>query len=242
MKRFLSFAATILCALTLITSCNKDDDRPTEYSMLATVVDGSWATGNFTILFDDGKEAFVENSSAHTIKGSAYIDGQTRAVVTFYYVDGVSKEGFDCVINVVSLYQVPTYTLSDLAHSGITNIENYDAGLTIDMAFVANDFVNLAIKYPCSQESATKHAIKLVYNPDHENSVYKELYKAANSDYLYLELYHDDMDDKRTHEYSIYNCYKLIPSSIGINLDDYKGIKVLYKSLDGKDSTFPIKL
>ena len=244
MKKILIYATLLLGIIATTTSCNKKSDAPTEYSMLATVVDGSWATGNFTVEFDNGEKAYVENSSSFTIRGASYLNGETRAVITFHYVEGVSKEDFDHVINIKQLFQVPTTYLKSLAASGITNPEEYDASVAIDQAFVANDFVNIALRYPYG-ESNVKHDIQLVLNQDRENSVYKELYKEADDDYLYLELYHDANDDTKKVEYSIYHCYKLTTTdaNVDININDYKGIKILYKSLsDNKLTVFPVKL
>ena len=67
----------------------------------------------------------------------------------------------------------------------------------------------------------------------------------ADEDYLYLELYHDANNDTRKMEYSIYHCYKLLTTDINVDIDinDYKGIKILYKSLsDNKLVTFPVRL
>lgn len=244
MKRLFSYLLAALYVATLAMSCSKDGELPPEHSMLATIVDGSWATGNFYVKFDNGEKAFVENSSSHTIKGSSYIDGETRAVITFTYVDGVTRDGFDHVINILYVYQSPTSRLLEITSAGISDVTKYDSGLTLDMGFVANDFINLAIKYPCSAEMAGKHDVKLVYNSNPRNSVYKDMYDTDDSEYLYLELYHDDLGDKnKTSEYSVYQCYKLSMSPIDINVYDYKGIKVIYKSLsDNSYKVFPIKL
>ena len=234
----------LLGIIATTTSCNKKSDAPMEYSMLTTIVDGSWATGNFTAKFDNGETAFVENSSDYTIKGSSYIAGETRAIITFYYVEGATKENFNHVINITGMYQVPTTYLQSMAFSGITDPAEYDASIAIDQAFVANNFLNIATRYAVG-DGNTKHDIKLVHNPDRENSVYKELYKDADEDYLYLELYHDANNDTRKMEYSIYHCYKLTTIDINddIDINDYKGIKILYKSLsDNKLVTFPVRL
>lgn len=244
MKKILIYATVLFGIIATTTSCNKKSDTPTEYSMLVTIVDGSWATGNFSAKFDNGKTAYVENSSNHTIKGSSYIDGETRAVITFYYVENVTKEGFDHVINIKDVFQVPTTYLQNMAFSGITDPAEYNASIAIDQAFVANNFLNIATRYAIG-DGNTKHDIKLVLNTDRENSVYKELYKDADEDYLYLELYHDANNDTRKMEYSIYHCYKLLTTDINVDIDinDYKGIKILYKSLsDNKFATFPVRL
>lgn len=244
MKKLLFYATMLLGIIATTTSCNKKSDAPMEYSMLTTIVDGSWATGNFTAKFDNGETAFVENSSDYTIKGSSYIAGETRAIITFYYVEGATKENFNHVINITGMYQVPTTYLQSMAFSGITDPAEYDASVAIDQAFVANNFLNIATRYAIG-DGNTKHDIKLVLNTDRENSVYKELYKDADEDYLYLELYHDANNDTRKMEYSIYHCYKLLATDINVDIDinDYKGIKILYKSLnDNKLTTFPVKL
>ena len=244
MKKLLFYATLLLGIIATTTSCNKKSDAPMEYSMLTTIVDGSWATGNFTAKFDNGETAFVENSSDYTIKGSSYIAGETRAIITFYYVEGATKENFNHVINITGMYQVPTTYLQSMAFSGITDPAEYDASVAIDQAFVANNFLNIATRYAIG-DGNTKHDIKLVLNTDRENSVYKELYNDADEDYLYLELYHDANNDTRKMEYSIYHCYKLTTIDINddIDINDYKGIKILYKSLnDNKLTTFPVRL
>lgn len=243
MKKIHFFATVLLCTLALTTSCNKKGDSPMEYSMLATIVDGSWATGNYYAKFDNGEKVFVENSSANPISASTYLGGEVRAVITFYYVEGAQKDGFDHIINITNMFVVPNEYLRSMAFSGITDPAEYDTSIAIDQAFVANDFINIALRYPYGNQG-TKHDIKLVLNPDHENSIYKDLYMDADEDYLYLELYHDANNDTKTAEYSIYHCYKLTSTDININFDikDYKGIKILYKSMsDNKYSSFPIK-
>lgn len=244
MKKILIYATLLFGITVTTTSCNKKSDSPMEYSMLTTIIDGSWATGNFTVKFDNGEKAYVENSSSFTIRGASYLDGETRAVITFHYVEGASKESFDHVINIKQLFQVPTTYLKSMASSGITTPEEYDASVAIDQAFVANDFVNIALRYPYG-ENNVKHDIKLVLNQDRENSIYKDLYKDADDDYLYLELYHDANNDTKEVEYSIYHCYKLTTTdpNVDIDINDYKGIKILYKSLsDNKYTSFSIKL
>lgn len=238
MKKILFFAAVVLGALAFATSCNKKGDSPMEYSMLATIVDGSWSTGNYYAKFDNGEKAFVENSSANPINASVYLGGEARAVITFYYVEGAQKDGFDHVINITSLFTVPNEYLKNMAFSGITDATKYDDSIAIDMAFVANNFINIALRYRYTD--LNKHDIKLVYNDSpSEDSVYKEFYENAEEDCLYLELYHDSGDDKGQAEYSIYHCYKLSD----IDLSEYKSIKILYKSMsDNKLTSFPIKL
>ena len=245
MKKILIYATVLFGIIATTTSCNKKSDTPTEYSMLVTIVDGSWATGNFSAKFDNGKTAYVENSSNHTIKGSSYIDGETRAVITFYYVENVTKEGFDHVINIIGLYQVPTAYLQSMQFSGISDPSEYDASINIDQAFVANNFLNIALRYIYGDPNA-KHDITLVLNNDRENSVYKELYNDADEDYLYLELYHNSNNDTKKLECAIYHCYKLEYTGIDPDFDikDYKGIKILYKSLqdNNKLTSFTVKL
>ena len=245
MKKLLFYATVLLGIIATTTSCNKKSDAPMEYTMLATIVDGSWATGNFSAKFDNGEKAFVENSSDWTIKGSSYLGGETRAVITFYYVEGATKENFDHVINITGLYQVPTEYLQSMQFSGISNPSEYDAGINIDQAFVANNFLNIALRYIYGDSNA-KHDIKLVLNNDRENSVYKELYNDADDDYLYLELYHDSNNDTKKLECAIYYCYKLEYTNISPDFDlkNYKGIKILYKSLkdNNKPMSFSVKL
>lgn len=238
MKKILFFAAVLLGALALTTSCNKKDNSPMEYSMLATIVDGSWSTGNYYAKFDNGEKAFVENSSANPISASIYLGGEARAVITFYYVEGVKKDGFDHVINVTNMYVVPNEYLKNMAFSGITDATKYDDAIAIDMGFVSSNFINVALRYRYSD--LQKHDIKLIHNDTlREESVYKEFYENADEDCLYLELYHDNGDDKGQAEYSIYHCYKVTD----IDLKDYKEIKILYKSMtDNKLTSFPIKL
>ena len=238
MKKILFFAAIVLGALALTTSCNKKGDSPMEYSMLATIVDGSWSTGNFYAKFDNGEKAFVENSSANPLNASVYLGGEVRAVITFYYVEGAQKDGFDHVINITNLYVVPNEFLKNMTFSGITDATKYNAGIAVDMAFVANNFINIALRYRYTD--LDKHDIKLVYNDTlREDSVYKEFYEDAEEDCLYLEMYHDSGDDKGQSEYSIYHCYKVSD----IDLSEYKSIKILYKSnTDNKLTSFPIKL
>ena len=240
MRKLLLLAVTIISTASLMISCTKKDDMPEKHSQLVTILDGSWDTGNFTVKFDDNKTAYVENSSKFFISGSSYLNGETRAMITFHYAEGQQKEGFDHTITITELFPLPTSYLKHLEESGIANIEEYDTGINIDSGFFANGYVNIAIRYKSSPEMGSKHSVKLVYNTDIENSPYKDLYKADDK-YLYLELYHDNKNDAKTSEYSIYQCYKLIPENLAI--DNYKGIKVLYKSeIDGEYKNFSIVL
>ena len=72
----------------------------------------------------------------------------------------------------------------------------------------------------------------MVYNTRAEHAgMFQNLYN--NDGYLYLELYHDNDDDGDTNVFSGYACWK-IRSNLGVDINNYKGIKILYWNYKSK--------
>ncbi len=53
-------------------------------------------------------------------------------------------------------------------------------------------------------------------------------------------MHHNSNNDPETNEYVSYVSYKVKPEQINVSLEDYVGIKILYKALDGNIRTYKI--
>ncbi len=210
--------------LALATSCNKKDSEPMYVSIATLVEGGGLMGGGVYVEFDNGKTAYVTNASDLQINPS--FDSEVRAMI--YYTineEQSSHAGYDMVITLNMVYGVITDYVRYIDDHDVGNISSYTAGIAINEGYYANKWITLDIAFPYSSPSK-EHNVYLVYNelPEHQG-MFQNMY--ADDGYLYLELYHDDDDDGTTNVFSGFACWK-IRSNIGVNIDDYKGIKILF--------------
>lgn len=225
MKKLFSIVLVLASVLALFASCNKKDSDPMYVSIATLVEGGGLIGGGIYVEFDSGKTAYVTN--ARDIQINPPFDSEVRAMIYYTINEAESSyAGYDMVITLNGVYGVITdYVRYIDDHDIDGNISEYTAGIAINDGYYANNWITLGIAFPYSSASK-EHNVYLVYNerPDHQG-MFQDLY--ADDGYLYLELYHDNDGDGTTNVFSGYACWK-IRSNIDINLDDYKGIKILY--------------
>lgn len=233
MKRFFALAAAILAVATFNISCEGVKNAVEYKTELASLVDGTPESGNFYVIFDNETKAYVTNASQITIPSSAYTDGEARARIT-YSEDG-AKQGFDKAIKLASY--VPVFT--DLPYKKLQSDIDFNSHKTyfdILNATYARNYINVSVGYMYSS-NPLMHDFYLVYNaePDkEENGLFKGHY--FNDGYLYLELYHNINGEPEIEWYENIISYKFDPASLGINIDDYIGIKILYRSFKDQNA------
>ncbi len=236
MKRLIAFATMILAAATLNTSCEGVENKVEYLAELASIVDGTPETGNFYVIFDNGQKAFVTNSNQITIPQQAYTDGEARAIIQ-YSIDG-SRTGFDKCIKIADLFPIVTERVTIKTEKGI----DYDvmkSSFNIKNAYIARDYINLDLEYMYS-ENPTSHNFHLVYNDTPELNEDGLFYGNYMDDgYLHLELFYDPGREVSIETYETFISFKFDPEKLHIdNIDDYLGIKILYRSFNEKNQNY----
>lgn len=224
MKKLFSIVMIMASVLALTTSCNKKNSEPMYVSIATLVEAGGLTGGGIYVEFDSGKTAYVTNASDLQINPA--FDNEVRAMIYYTINEAESTNtGYDMVITLNMVYGVITDYVRFIDDHDIGNIGDYTAGIDIREGYFANDWITLDMAFPYSSPSK-KHNVYLVYNnrPDH-SGMFQNIY--SEDGYLYLELYHDNDNDGDSNEFSGYACWK-IRSNLGVNIEDYKGIKILY--------------
>lgn len=238
MKNLLKIALTMLAAVTIGTSCNKNELKPT-YSTYVTVVEGSWDIPYY-IVFDDGSTAVVENRKDWT--PSFTEEWKELRYIIYYTETDLQEPGYDKVVNIVAYQPVAINKLinvTDADFTGDDGLQKFTAKLDIGEAFFspARNYLTLAVLIPYS-DPGIKHTVKLVRHIG-ENSPYKDYY--MHDDYLWLEAYHNNNDDSDSAQASTQISIKIDEAALGIGKLEtfYKGIKIIYNSYnDNKVKTF----
>lgn len=228
MRKLIAFATMILAAATLNVSCEGVENKVDYHADLASLVDGTPESGNFYVIFDDNQKAYVTNSNQFTIPKEAYTDGEARAIIQ-YSIDG-SKSGYDKAIKIASIYPIVTDPVYIKTENPL-DFNSMKASFDISNAYIARDYINIGLKYMYN-ENPTSHSFYLIYNadPDSEkDGLFKGHY--MNDGYLHLELFHDPGRDINVETYESYVSFKFKPEDLEVNIDDYVGIKLLYRSL-----------
>ncbi len=232
MKNLLKIALTMLAAVTIGTSCNENNLKPT-YSTFVTVVEGSWDIPYY-LVFDDGVTAAVENYKDWT---PSFTDEWKELRYIVYYTETeLVQSGYDKVVNIVAYQPVAISNLENVTDENFTGdngLQNYKASMEISDGYFspARNYFTMSILIPFSDASA-KHTVKLVRNLS-QNSIYKEYY--LQDDYLWLEAYHDaGTDTAGASQAGTYLSVKINEQNLGIpKLEtSYKGIKIIYKSYE----------
>lgn len=230
MKKLFSIVMIMASVVMLTTSCNKKDSDPM-YVSIATIVEGGGLLGSrIYVEFDNGKTAYVTN--ANDLQVNPPFDNEVRAMIYYTINEAESTDtGYDMVITLNMVYGVITDYVRFIDDHDIGNIADYTAGIGIDEGYYANDWITLDISFPYSSTSK-EHNVYMVYNTRAEHAgMFQNLYN--NDGYLYLELYHDNDNDGDTNVFSGYACWK-IRSNLGVDINNYKGIKILYWNYKSK--------
>ena len=235
MKRLIAFTSMLLAAVALNISCEGVKNSVEYFSDLVSIVDGTPESGNFYVIFDNGQKAFVTNSNQVTIPSQAYTDGEARAIIT-YSNDG-SKAGYDKSIKLAELFPIATEHVFIKTERGL-DLNSMKSSFELVKAYMARGYINLGLRYYYS-ENPTSHDFYLAYNehPEYEeDGLFKNYY--MNDGYLHLELFHNPNRETNIEQYENYVSFKFDPEKLYIdNIDDYLGIKILYRSSTEKDVT-----
>jgi hypothetical protein len=203
------------------------------------------------VVFENGQLGVITEGAdlLNKIPDSAYFPdkatGEARAWI-YYTAELINDLVFDGKVELEALYPIEIQ-LADMRLPADVD-KDYKDDITVSTSninYTRNRYVNLQLFYKSADPSFDpEHKFKLVYNAD-RTGFFAESYPKSDDGYLYLELYHDANDDTKKVEYSIYHCYKLTTTdaNVDIDIEDYKGIKILYKSLSDNNLTvFPVKL
>lgn len=230
MKKLFNMAMVLFSIVALGTSCNKKDSTPV-YVSIATIEPGSAITGGFSVVFDTGDTAYVTNSVevSNQVTIEPTFDNQLRAMI-YYVMEEQEVPGYDAVITIQGLRGILTDYVRYITDHDIGNIADYTASMAINEGAYANDWITLNFSFMYGGSSSKEHKVYLVYNtnPDHAG-MFQSMYK--DDGYLYLELYHDSDEDGTLYEYTDYGSWKL-RSDLGIDVNQYKGIKILYHDMN----------
>lgn len=226
MKKLFSIVMILASVMMLATSCNKKSKEPM-YVSIATLVEGSALTGGGVyVVFDNGKTASVSNPD--DVKVEPVVDNEVRAMI-YYTIDDAEATGtgYDMVITINSGYTLITDYVRFIEDHEIGGVETYTDGLDVVDGYYANNWITVNLTLPATQSK--EHKLYLVYNDRTDHSgLFQDLY--SNDGYLYLELYYDNEKDGgnvAANAMTGYICWK-VRSNLGVNLNDYNGIKILY--------------
>ncbi len=111
MKKLFTIAMISAAAIIAGSSCTPQSNEKM-YSSLVSMVEGSYMTGNFYVVFDNGETAFVTNTSAITFKPT--IDNEARAIIYYTIEEDQTKTGFDSVITISAVYGVSVDPVRDI--------------------------------------------------------------------------------------------------------------------------------
>lgn len=224
MKKILNIIASMLMLITLGTACNSSTTSAPVRTSMVTVVQATFDPPYY-LVFDDGKSAYVTNHSKWI---PTFGEGQNelRYMITFYDLD-TPAVGFDKQVEVLSVNPLTTRSMEQVSESdfeGDKGLQNYGAGVSIEDAYYTPYRSYLTVLARYSGGSAyTVHDIRLVKN-DPTTSQFADLY--VEDGYLWLELYHNDSNDKGTAQLGSYISYKM-PQDL---TQSYKGIKVISRN------------
>ncbi len=235
MKKLFTIAMISVAALFAGTSCNTKSTEKI-YTSLVSLVEGSWSTGNFYVVFDNGETAYVTNATNLTFKPT--IDNEARAII-YYSIEEQTATGFDRVITISAVYGVSVDPVRDIYDHELGDLDKYAAKIDVVEGYYARNYVNLQIRFSWGNTNNSEHSIALVHNSKegHEGA-FETLYE--DDGYLYLELLHNSNNDPEMYEYNTYVSYKIKPEQINVSLEDYAGVKILYKSLEGNSQIYKI--
>lgn len=241
MKRFIALATMIFTVATLSTSCEGVTNQVEYKADLVSLADGTPESGNFYVIFDNKQTAYVTNSNQFTIQSEAYTDGEARAIIQYSEEDS-SKSGFDKSIKVVEIFPIATDNVFIKTERGL-ELNSMNSSFNVRNGYIARGYINLALEYLYSEDPTTQD-FYLTYNADpnsEENGLFRGHY--MNDGYLYLELFRDPKRESSIEIYDTYISFKFDPKKLYIdNIDQYVGIKILYRSLSDKNEVREYKI
>lgn len=235
MRKFLTMAAIAVAVFFSATSCLvNDNDVVVRNFRLISLIDGDATTGLYGI-FDDGTTVYITNSnSIPAIPAEYFHKGEARALID-YEVESHKVAGYDHTIRINGYECIRT---SDIYNGLDEHIPSeYNEGLEIyEMSYTRNNITfNFIYRTSNFSDKIAQHDFIMVYNTSetHEGP-HKDAYQ--DDGFLYLELYHDIKDDLEQYDNLTKRNFKLDADLLGINLLDYRGIKIIHKTLNDRQS------
>lgn len=231
MKKLIKLMFAALAVITLITACDKSEPQ-TVYTSIGTVIDGSFDVPYY-VLFDDGKKAFVNNTTVWT-PTFANGDPELRMLISYTMDESTAAPvGYDLRINLSQMVTISKSNLERVSEADFTGdkgLQKYDAEIRVEEGYYSpySNYITLMVVYSAHYIDS-KHTVRLVYNPT-EAGQFKSKYQ--DDGYLWLELYHDNGDDMDTSLIGVYSTYKINTNALGIgSLNNYKGVKIISQSI-----------
>lgn len=229
MKKLFYFAVALFMGIAINTSCGVNEESSDVYTAIATVVEGT-SSIPYTVVFDDGKEAYVTNTNIWSPSFSEN-NKELRYIIAYEIISETSSV-FDLEIEIVQVNPIATQpsglkyiTAADF--TGDNGLQNYESGASVSVCFLspARDYLTLVVLFNGAYTYTSPNLV-VAYNNDRENSPYKELYK--DDGYYYVELYHDTTKYAGTQELSTYISCKM--PDVDVIKSKYNGIKILAKN------------
>jgi hypothetical protein len=230
MRKLFYIAMALFAAVSINTSCGVNGDDTEVFTTIATVVEGT-SSIPYYLVFDDGKEAYVTNTSKWSPSFSE-TQKELRYIVAYEIINENSTI-FDMEVELVQVNPISTQkeglrfvTATDF--TGDTGLQKYTAGATVDVCFLspARDYITLMILVNGSYTMSSPK-MSLVVNTDRENSPYKDLY-TEDDGYLYLELYHDNSAYAGSQILTTYWSCKM--PDVDLIKSQYNGLKIISMS------------
>lgn len=227
MKKLINIALTLCAAVVMGTSCGINEETTVAYQGFGSIMENvAGASTPYYILLDDGKTAFVTNSSQWnpTFKPNT---SELRYLLN-YEVVNEKATGFDYEIRILSGKEcMPTqYYLPSFADSNI-DVETYSGAAGVEYCFLspATNWLTLTVNYNTTEGMMTKPPKMALVQNTPEKSPYKDLY--ADDNYFYVELYHDDAEYKGTTIYQTHLGCKFMMPNVSQLMSTYSGIKII---------------
>lgn len=231
MRKLFTYVLTLFTAVTISTSCGVNGEDADVYTSIATVVEGTSSIPYYVVL-DDGKEAYVTNTSEWS---PSFSEKQTelRYIIAYEIVNERSSI-FDMEIKLIQVTPIATQsgglyiaTAEDFTDEGTLKLHTYDSGASVDVCFIspARDYITLMIQFLGTYTNASPKMKLVLNNP--ANSPHKDLYTEGDG-YLYLELYHDNTEYMGEQEMTTYWSCKM--PDVDTIINQYSGVKIIAKN------------
>lgn len=228
-------AALMVAVAFTTTSCLVNDNDVETYNFrLISFIDGDATTGLYGI-FDDGTTVYITNSSSIPAVPSEYFHkGEARALID-YEVESFRTPGYDHTIRIRGYECIRTSDIYNGVDEHIAT--DYNEGLEIYEMLFARNHITFNFHYRTSTDSdkIANHDFILAYNRDENHAgPFQDAYEEDG--FLYLELYHNTNDDLEQYDNLAKRNFKFDADLLGINLLNYRGIKIIHKTLNDRQN------
>lgn len=229
MRKLLVMATAMVAVALTATSCLwTADESIQQHWRLISFIDGDATTGLYGI-FDDDSKVCIENNEDIVVPKEYFHKGEARALVTYENVNVVTP-GYSHTIEVKGLECIRTTDIYNGLEENVAN--EYNDGMSIYEMTYARNYINLNINFRTGGigERISAHDFVLVYNKDiNKAGPHQTAYQQDG--FLYLELYHDAKNDTGSYNSLMKRCYLFDPTLLGLDMTNYRGIKIIFKSM-----------